>query len=151
MSQPGNRASSSPQVDAVDAIIDAWRRHDIDTVLDQLHDDVVFTFAIGQRPAVGKARVRQMLEFLQGHQTQVRWRTINSAQNGDMVFTEGVDDYVNPAGHRVQTPHATVFEFDGDKIVAWRDYYDQRQMEQAEAGEPLSEWGAALVADDRPA
>ncbi len=142
-------ADTTPQLAAVETIISSWRNHDIEPVLAQLHDDVEFTFAIGQRPAVGKDRVRMMLEFLQGHQSNVKWRTVNSAQNGNVVFSEGIDDYVNGDGHHIQTPHVTVFEFDGDKITRWRDYYDQRQLERAEAGEPISEWTQPLVADDR--
>lgn len=127
----------------------AWQTHDIQAVLDQLAEEIEFTFAIGKRPMVGKERVRGLLEFLQGHQTDVKWRTVNRAQSGNVVFVEGIDDYINPDGHHVRTPHVSVFEFDGGHIVKWRDYYDQRQLEGAEAGDEISEWAEPLVAADR--
>ncbi|MEM9135401.1 MAG: nuclear transport factor 2 family protein [Actinomycetota bacterium] len=139
----------TPQIAAVEAIMAAWRDRRIEPVLDRLHDDIEFTYAIGKRPMVGKERIRGLLEFLQTHQRDVQWRTVHRAQTGDVVFVEGVDDFVNPDGHHVRTPHVTVFEFEGDEVIRWRDYYDQRQMEAAEAGEPSSEWLLPLVAPDR--
>lgn len=127
----------------------AWQDREIEPVLAQLSNDVEFTFAIGKRPLVGKDRVRSMLEFLQSHQRDVKWRTVFRAQTGNVVFVEGIDDYINPDGHHVLTPHVSIFEFDGDKINRWRDYYDQRQLESAEAGEPISQWAAPFVAADR--
>jgi limonene-1,2-epoxide hydrolase len=141
----------SPQFAAVDAIMAAWTHHEIEPVLAQLSDEIEFTFAIGKRPMVGKNRVRGLLEFLQTHQSDVKWRTVHRAQTGNVVFVEGIDDYVNVDGHQVLTPHVSIFEFDGDKITRWRDYYDQRQMEAAEAGEPISQWAEPFVAAGRGA
>jgi limonene-1,2-epoxide hydrolase len=144
-------SEASPQFAAVDAIMAAWKLHDVEQVLEHLSDEIEFTFAIGKRPMVGKDRVRGLLEFLKTHQSDVKWRTVHRAQTGNVVFVEGVDDYVNVDGHHVLTPHVSIFEFDGDKITHWRDYYDQRQMEAAEAGEPISKWAEPFVAPARGA
>lgn len=45
----------SPQFGAVDAIMTAWKHREIEPVLEQLSDEIEFTFAIGKRPLVGKA------------------------------------------------------------------------------------------------
>ena len=46
-------------------------------------------------------------------------------QNGDSVFLEGVDDFVNPEGRRVVLPYAGVLVFRGPLIAQWRDYFDR--------------------------
>lgn len=139
----------SPQLDVVDAIYAAWRRQDADAVLDHLHDDVEFIYALGQRPAVGKDRVAKLLAHLATNQRDIAWRWVNRAQAGDVVFVEAIDDYVNAAGHHVRTPFVTVYEFEGVQIRRWREYFDTRGLERVEAGEPISEWLEPLVAPDR--
>lgn len=144
-------SDDTPQLNAVATIMAAWREHDAETVLAQLADDVEFTYALGMRPAVGKDRVGRLLDALKANQQNVKWRSVNRAQTGSVVFVEAIDDYVNAKGHHVRTPHVTVFEFDGDKVSKWRDYFDMRSLEGAEEGQPISEWLEPLVADDRGA
>lgn len=44
---------------------------------------------------------------------------------GDIVFTECVDHHINDKGEDVLAPKiAGVMEIRGDKICAWRDYFD---------------------------
>lgn len=134
------------QTQAARAIVRRWHEFDVDGILDLLDDEVEFTYAIGVRPATGKARIRRLLEGLGAHQRNLNWQIINIAQAGNIIFLEGLDDYRNPSDHHVQTPHVTVFEFRGTKIVKWRDYFDLRTLETFEAGEPPSDWFTEFVA-----
>lgn len=135
----------------IDAVIDAWKRSDIDAVLEHVTDDVEFIYALGRRPILGKAAMRRVLEGLGGQQSEIRWRLVHRAQAGEVVFAEGIDDYVNPSGVRVRNPYVSVYEFEGAKIRRWRDYYDSAVLEKAEAGKPPPEWFAPLVSEERGA
>lgn len=47
------------------------------------------------------------------------------AANGNVVLTDRTDNFYDKAGNLVVSiPLMGVFEMDGDKIVAWRDYFD---------------------------
>ncbi len=103
----------------VQSVINAWKNKDIETVLSHVSDDIVFFYAIGEKPVRGKTEMRALLSRLKDHQQDLNWRIKNSAETGNMVMTEGVDEYTNPAGLRVQTPHMTAFEFTDGKISGW--------------------------------
>jgi len=133
----------------IDTIIAAWKADDLETVLAQLTDDVEMIYAIGQKPLQGKAEVREMLSKLGGSQTDVRWRILNRARAGAVVFVEGIDDFVNAKGHRVQHPYVSVYEFEGGRVRRWRDYFDLRTMLRSEEGKPPSKWVLPLVSDER--
>ena len=133
----------------LDAVIAAWKRGDLDAVLEHVTEDIEFLFALGRPPIVGKDAMRRVLEGLGGHQQEIRWRIVNRAQAGDVVFAEGIDDYVNPEGVRVRNPYVTVYEFEGARIRRWRDYYDGKVLERAEAGKAVPAWFAPLVSDER--
>jgi len=138
-------SASGPRIDIVRSIMEAWGRHDIDTVLAHVADDVEWHYHVGSRPVQGSADMRKVLDKLQHHQLQSRWRVIRHAEADDAVFIEAIDDYVNPDGYRVQAPYMGVYEFDGETVTAWRDYVDLAEMSKAETGEPLPEWIEALV------
>lgn len=146
MSGSGNARA---RMAALDGIVEAWKAGDVEGVLGFLAEDVEFIYAIGQRPLQGKTIVRKLLTALADQQQNVRWRHVHRAIDGDVVFAEGIDDYVNGEGVRIQHPFVTVFEFEGEQVRRWRDYYDQTTLQRLEKGEPLSEWAAPLVADDR--
>ena len=58
----------------------------------------------------------------------VEVRTV--AEAGDVVFSERVDWLVRPDGSRVGPwPVVGVMEFRGEKISAWREYFDGRNLE----------------------
>ncbi|RIK28224.1 MAG: hypothetical protein DCC55_38880 [Chloroflexi bacterium] len=48
---------------------------------------------------------------------------LNIAAAGNVVFTERVDR-IDAVGRHVDLPVAGVFELDGERIRAWRDYFD---------------------------
>lgn len=131
----------------VDAIIDAWKRKDIDGVLAQLCDDVEYHFLVGERPLLGKDWVRKFLERFGGHIGEPNnWHIVRSAESGNALLVEGVDDYVGTDGTHVRYPYMGVFEFRDGRVARWRDYADGGLIARVRAGEALPPWLEALVA-----
>lgn len=133
-------------IDTIQTVIDCWKKGDLDGVLDQLHDDVVYHYHVGSRPLEGKDWVRRFLEKFGAGQTEIRWFIRHWTQDGDRVMVEGVDDYVDAEGTRIQTPYMGVFEFEDGKIRNWRDYVDLGLVKMIKDGDGLPEWVKSLVA-----
>ncbi len=131
----------------VAAIIDAWKRKDIDGVLAQLCDDVEYHYLVGERPLGGKEWVRKFLERLGEHIGEPNnWRILRSAESGNALLVEGVDDYVSMDGTQVRYPYMGVFEFRDQRVARWRDYADLGLINRIRDGEALPDWLEALVA-----
>ena len=108
----------------IEALIAAWKRGDLDAVLDLVADDVVYHYHVGSRPLRGKEALRRFLERFGRDQKEIRWRIVHHAQSGDLLLVEGVD---------------------GGEIHRWRDYFDLGLIARAESGEPLPDWLEELV------
>ena len=132
---------------AVDAIIEAWKRKDIDGVLAQLCEDVEYHYLVGERPLVGKDWVRRFLERFGDHIGEPNnWHVVRSAESGNALLVEGVDDYMATDGTRIRYPYMGVFEFRDGLVSHWRDYADAGLIARVRDGEALPEWLEALVA-----
>ncbi|MEM7080522.1 MAG: limonene-1,2-epoxide hydrolase family protein [Pseudomonadota bacterium] len=105
----------------VESFIDAWNRMDWDAVIDALADDVVY-HNIPMAPLNGKDAAAGMILGMQPQ--SVAWRMVNIAENGNVVLTERVDDFVMGDGKEVSLPVMGTFEIEDGKITAWRDYFD---------------------------
>lgn len=132
-------------IDVVNSLISAWKKVDIDGVLSHLTDDVEYHYVVGERPLIGKDWVKRFLEKFGAGQTEIRWRIVNSASDGDKLLVEGVDDYVDADGIRIRTPYMGIFEFRDGKICRWRDYVDTNLIKHAKAGHDFPEWLETLI------
>jgi limonene-1,2-epoxide hydrolase len=57
--------------------------------------------------------------------TAITVDTLAIAQSGNTVFTERVDHMIAPDGATITSIRLMgIFEVDGDRIIAWRDYFD---------------------------
>lgn len=121
----------------VEGLIAAWAAKDIPAVLSHLHDDITYRYALSEPALRGKTQVEAFLNRIKDHQRDTKWRIINSSETGDTVFIEALDDYTNPTGHRVLTPHVGIYEFKDGLIHSWRDYFDFGLLKLAETGQPL--------------
>ncbi|MFK8043036.1 nuclear transport factor 2 family protein [Congregibacter sp.] len=131
----------------VEAIIAAWKNKDIDGVLAQLTDDVEYHFLVGERPLIGKDWVRRFLERFGSDISDTNdWRITRSAEIGNALLLEGVDDYLATDGTRVLYPYMGAFEFRNGLVSHWRDYADGGLIARVKAGEELPAWLGALVA-----
>jgi len=132
-------------IETVHRVIDAWKAGDVDTVLAQLHEDVTYHYVVGLKPLEGREKVRRFLDKFGAGQTQIAWRITRHLEEGELLFVEGVDDYVDAEGQRIQTPYAGVFEFRDGLIWRWRDYVDTAAIAAAKRGEPVPDWVRPLL------
>lgn len=150
--QPNPTTQSDPSsLDAkravVEGIIAAWKNKDVEGVLAHLADDVEYHFLVGERPLMGKDWVRKFLiRFGEHIGPDNRWRILRCAETGHALLVEGLDDYQTVDGSRVCYPYMGIFEFQGDKVIGWRDYADSALIARQRAGEALPGWLESLVA-----
>ncbi len=117
------------------AVIEAWKRKDVEKVLAAMDDDIVWHYAAAiAPPARGKAEARAFIDRFGAGIGEVRWRLFHAAEDGDRLFVEGVDEYTTTGGVHVAAPYAGVIEFRGDKIIGWRDYVDRGTIDAMKAG-----------------
>ena len=100
----------------------AWERRDIDELLGYFSDDAVY-HNMPLDPAVGTEAIRVVLGMFVPPAEQIDWEILSIASSGNVVFTERVDRFVI-GGTQIELPVAGVFEIEGGKITAWRDYFD---------------------------
>lgn len=142
--------SAPRRIDQFLALIDAWKRQDVEEVLSRMDEDIVWHFAVGAEPPLrGKASARKFLTRFGADIAEVRWRVFDHAESGDRLFVEGVDEFTTRAGRTIVAPYAGVIRFRGDLIVDWRDYVDVGIMTaQREGAAPTAH---VLALADRPA
>jgi limonene-1,2-epoxide hydrolase len=140
----------SDKLNTLLAVIEAWKKGDIDGALAHMSDDIVWHYAAAIAPPLkGKVSARKFLEGFKAQLREVRWRLFDYAERGDRLFVEGVDEYVGIDGALVAAPYAGVLEFRGPLICGWRDYLDIAVVEAQKTGKPASNWVKTMI--DRPA
>ena len=127
----------------------AWRRKDLDAMLQYIDDDIAWHSHVGSPPLLGKAAMREFATRLTTQMQEIHWRLFEAAVDGDRLHVEGVDDFVSNDGRRVVVPYAGVLRFRGGRIIEWRDYFDRALFDRLKAGEPLPAYLEALA--KRPA
>ena len=148
----GVRADSSPVTEPLQVlreVILAWRRKDLDAMLEYIDDDIAWHSHVGSPPLQGKAAMREFATRLTSQMQEIHWRLFEAAGDGDTLHVEGVDDFVSTDGRRVVVPYAGVLRFRNRRIVEWRDYFDRALFDRLKAGEPLPAYLEALA--NRPA
>ena len=116
----------------VEDFIAAWNRMDFDAIVEALDQDVHY-HNIPMQPIQGREAVRDYLKGAWRFES-VDWQTINIASDGNIVLTERVDNFVI-SGKHVSLPVMGTFEIVGERITAWRDYFDlagyRKQLDKA--------------------
>lgn len=109
--------------DIVRALIAAWERRSVDDFLALTTPDVRY-LNVGMAEMVGHDQIRAAIGPFIAGASEVKWTVHHIAETpAGTVLTERTD--VFQMGPRtVSIPVMGVFEFDGDKISAWRDYFD---------------------------
>lgn len=121
------------------AVIDAWKRQDIEGVLVHVTDDIVWRNSGGFAPAIkGKDAMRKALQGMAGVIKTNKWRVFDYAENENRLFMEGVDEFWLTTGQHVAIPYAGSLEFEGLKIKEWREYFDGRISAAMKAGAAIT-------------
>jgi len=110
----------------------AWSRLQIDELMDYFTADAVYHNMPGP-PAEGIEAIRATIARFLGGWTATTWEVLNIAAAGNVVQAERVDR-TDGGGRHVDLPVVGVFEIEGDKIKAWRDYFDLATYTRAMAG-----------------
>lgn len=106
----------------VRAFCDAWSRLDVDELMAFFTEDAVYHNMPGP-PVQGREAVRRTIESFLRPWDHTEWEVLNIAADGNVVFAERVDR-IDDGNHHVDLPVVGVFELDGERIRAWRDYFD---------------------------
>lgn len=104
----------------------AFSRRDVDELCAFFTPDAVY-HNIPMSPAEGLAAIRASLEMFVPGTPYIEFEILNLASNGNVVFTERIDR-MEFGGKAVELPVTGVFEVDGERIKAWRDYFDMQMF-----------------------
>jgi limonene-1,2-epoxide hydrolase len=103
----------------------AWPRKNIEELLAFFTDDAVY-HNIPVEPARGKAAIRAVINSFLPAAKSIEFKVLKSAGAGNFVMNERVDAFDLGGGKKISLPVAGVFEVNGGKISAWRDYFDMQ-------------------------
>jgi limonene-1,2-epoxide hydrolase len=110
----------------------AWSRRNIDELLGYFTDDAVY-HNMPMAPVTGKNGIREILNLFVPPTDAIEFEMLHLVARGNVVFTERVDRFTMGA-KTVALPVAGVFELRGDKIAAWRDYFDMATWQRESGG-----------------
>jgi limonene-1,2-epoxide hydrolase len=100
----------------------AWSRTDAGELLGFFTDDAVYHNMM-LPPLVGKAAIEAGIRGFLGGWSDVDWEILHLVESGDLVMAERVDRG-RASAKPFALPVVGVFELEGGKIRAWRDYFD---------------------------
>ena len=102
---------------------------DDEAFLDLLTDDVEYHYHVGTRPLIGKEWVQKFLIKYREVTSDAKWVIHNHAENGNVLFTEGVEEYFDLRSQMtISHPYAGVIEFRDGKILRWKDYFEMNSV-----------------------
>jgi limonene-1,2-epoxide hydrolase len=104
----------------------AWTRMDAAELSAYFTEDGVY-HNIPMAPAEGREAVHAMLEGMKAMISGIRFEIHRQVAQGNVVMNERTD-HIEMGGKTIALPVVGVFEIDGDKIRAWRDYFDMGQF-----------------------
>jgi limonene-1,2-epoxide hydrolase len=119
---PGNVGGAVTPEDVVRAELHAWSGLDAAEIVSYFSPDGVWdNVALGVHR--GHDEIRKAVEGYVKRMESTTLEIVNLAVNGNIVLTERVDRMVYD-GNKISARCMGAFEVVGDKITAWRDYFD---------------------------
>ncbi|MEM7541435.1 MAG: limonene-1,2-epoxide hydrolase family protein [Pseudomonadota bacterium] len=105
-----------------------WEARDVDGIIDTFSDNPVY-HNMPMDPLTSKEAIRAFIEPFMAPVTDVEWQIHFIAEDDKgVVMTERVDSFAF-GDKQISLPVMGTFEFEGDKLVRWRDYFDLRDFE----------------------
>ena len=111
---------------------DAWTKLDPDLIVGYFAEDAVY-HNMPLPPLKGHAAIKDFLVGFLANVTSAEFTIHHLVADGDLVFTERTDAFTLGGKHGA-FPVCGVFELEGGKIKAWRDYFDMAQVTSFLAG-----------------
>jgi limonene-1,2-epoxide hydrolase len=113
----------STNLETIRRFCEAFSRRDPDEILAFFTDDAVY-HNMPMPPVQGKAGIKTVLDMFLKPAESVEFIVLKIAEDEDgAVLTERLDKF-SLGGKNVELPVMGVFELEGGKISAWRDYFD---------------------------
>ena len=124
----------SANTDLIDEFIAAWPSKDLDKITGFFADDAVYTNIPIDPPNEGLEAIRKTIEGFIGMAQQIEFVVHHQTENAQgVVMNERTDRFL--IGEKwAEAPVMGVFEIEGDKIKAWRDYFDLAQFSSEMGG-----------------
>jgi|SRR5579862_9859307 len=113
--------SAATNDELVRRMLSAWERRDTGFILEHLADDALYQ-AMPLRPIVGRGELEPWVRSFEGVPPG-RLEIRNQVAGDNVVMNERVDR-ITIEGTEVTLPICAVFEITGDRITAWREYFD---------------------------
>ena len=113
-------------IDLVRQFCAVWSKGDLDAIIDFFADDAVY-HNIPVDPVTGREAIRATIEGFTTGVDSIEFRVLHIVGSGSVVMTERVDVFTFPTT-TIELPVMGTFEVAGDKITAWRDYFDLNQF-----------------------
>lgn len=123
---PGDETETAT-IALLEAIGDAFNRHDVDAILDFFADDGVFDNAMGpdihgQRYG-GKETLRAFFSELMATCPDIQWNPIDNRVDGNKGFSEWRRQCTLPSGEKQDWLGLDIFTFRGGLIVKKDTYF----------------------------
>ena len=109
--------------DRVRDFIAAWERRDLEDILARMTPDATY-LNVGLSEAKGHEAIRAVVAPFLSTASAVRWTITHIAETADGVVLTERTDVFEMGDKTLSVPVMGAFEFAGDKICAWRDYFD---------------------------
>lgn len=120
-------------LDLVKRFCAAWEAVDVDNIMSFFAEDATY-HNIPIDPLVGHEAIRGLIESFTAGMDRIVFEIRHAVADGNVVLTERVDRFYAP-NVELALPVMGTFEIKGDKIAAWRDYFDLNQyMSQLPTG-----------------
>lgn len=118
----------SANTDLIDEFTAAWSTMDLDKILGFFADDAIYTNVPIDPPNEGVEAIRKTVEGFIGMAQRVEFVVHHQTENDrGVVMNERTDRFL--MGDKwAEAPVMGVFEIEGGKIKAWRDYFDLAQF-----------------------
>ncbi|MBY8822058.1 nuclear transport factor 2 family protein [Sphingomonas colocasiae] len=118
--------AKDPKIAVVERQIEAWNTRDWAGAGAMFADDAVL-HSMMIEPINGQKAIAERIAQLGDGTESIKLDVRNIGRVGDVVFIERVDRFVYK-GHAGAVPVVGVLEVEGDKIKAWREYYDRAML-----------------------
>jgi limonene-1,2-epoxide hydrolase len=109
--------------EVVRAELESWSSLDADQIMAHFAPDATWLPGFGFPTSSGYEEIRRAVEGFVERTTSCDNEIVYLAVTGNVVLTERVDHLIID-GKTIDAPGMGTFEVNGDKITAWRDYFD---------------------------
>jgi limonene-1,2-epoxide hydrolase len=123
------RAAMTDNASRVSAMLASWQTRDVDTILGYFTDDAIYTNVPIDPPNVGKAQIREFLNWFFGAVGELEFTIVRQNEGPDGTVMNERIDRLDFGGKVIDLPIMGVFEFRGELICAWRDYFDMALLD----------------------